>query len=366
MSMVAAIRKRVVEEDNHLSDEVFAEGLALATILPGPVAVNVAAWSGYLLAGLVGALIAVTAVLLPSFLIMVFLFFSLQWASQLMNLGLITFLVSGVAFGLILSAGIQSTKKTLQSSSRIFVFSISLVVLFFFPGYWVILMLIACWSALGQLIKTDSPQPESVKFSITGHKATNLLLAALILGGIVSTGHWFFLSDVFSQFTRISLTLFGGGYVVVPILDSVLVEELRWISRDDLLMGISLGQLTPGPLLISAVYFGQKISGITGAFAALAGMFFPAALLMIICGHFMSGIRSSKAYNKAVYLILPFVASLIVFASLSILRSAWPAQKDPLLFVWWGLCFASIHFFKVRPVFLIGLAIGAALLTLAF
>lgn len=363
--MVAAIRKRLVEDDRLISEEAFSEGLALANILPGPVAVNVAAWCGYLLAGIWGAFIAVIGALLPSFIMMVSLFFIIQWVSHLLNLELIIFLVSGVAFGLILSAGIQSARKSLNSIHRTLVFIISLLVLFFFSGYWIILSLILIWSLLGQLIKTESDNLRITSEAFSSYKAIYLLYAGLAIGLVACSGYWFFMSDIFRQFSRISLTLFGGGYVIVPLLNSVLVEDLQWISQEDLLMGISLGQLTPGPLLISVSYFGQKIGGMAGAIAAVAGMFFPAALVMITCGHFMSKVRSSRIYNRAVYLILPFIATLIVFAAFSIFRSSWSAQKQHWLFIYWGLSFGAIHFFKVKPMYLIGLAFATGLLTLA-
>lgn len=366
MSMVVTIRKKFVEEDKLISEEVFSQGLALASILPGPVAVNVAAYCGYLVAGLLGAAAAVIAVLLPSFIMMVSSFYLLQWVKMLFNFDLPIFLVAGVAFGLILSAAIQGIKKYCVSSLKWGVLVFSVLILSFYQGYWIILLLLVTWSVVGQFLSSE----ESVFVSKSSVGLTRgprkLLFAVVLLSIPVIIGSQFLVTDIFTQFSRIGLTLFGGGYVVVPLLNSVLVQDLNWITQDDLLMGISLGQLTPGPLLISASYFGQRVAGIPGAFAAVAGMFFPTALLMIISSHFMARIRSSLVFGRALILILPFVAALIFFAALSIFRSSWTVQDHKWLFLWWAAAFVCIHFFNVKPVLLIGLAIAAGLLTLAF
>lgn len=364
MSMVAVIRRVIVQESKLLSEERFSEGLALASLLPGPVAVNLSAYSGFLIAGQIGALVSVVSVLMPAFFLMTLLSQVLVFSGISNYTDSVLFYVSGVAFAVILSAGILSIKKHCTNTLTVIVFFLSMVVLLLLPGYHTIIILFFVWAVAGQFFAGNA-----VNNSFSGNSSLNgrprdLAGPVAMVVLLVFLGSWFFPAQVFREFTRISLALFGGGYVVVPLLNAALVEELKWISQSDLLTGISLGQLTPGPILISSVFYGQKIAGFTGAVAATAGMFLPPALLMIFCAYYLDYLRSSIFFNRALQLVFPFVSGMIVAAAIQILWNSWNEQPHHWHFTGWIFAFLGIHFFKINTILMMGLAIGAGLLTL--
>ena len=80
----------------------------------------------------------------------------------------------------------------------------------------------------------------------------------------------FTLSKVFAN---ISLTLFGGGYVFIPYLDKIIVEQLGWLTKREFVDSIAMGQITPGPILITATFIGYKINGLMGAFLSTLSIF---------------------------------------------------------------------------------------------
>lgn len=366
MSMVAVIRRVIVQESKLLSEEAFSEGLALASLLPGPVAVNLSAYCGFLIAGRVGALISVVSVLLPAFFLMILLNQFLVFSGIFKYKDSVLFYVSGVAFAVILSAGILSIKKYCINSVTLGVSLVSMAFLLTVPGYFTILILFIVWAVAGQFIAG-----RVANIFVSGNSSLNgrprdLAGPVALVVLVVFLGSWFFPAQIFREFTRISLALFGGGYVVVPLLNASLVEELKWISQSDLLTGISLGQLTPGPILISSVFYGQKIAGFKGAVAATAGMFLPPALLMIFCAYYLDSLRSSVFFNRALHLVFPFISGMIVAAAIQIFWNSWKEQPMHWHFIGWVIAFFGIHFLKVNTILMIGLAIAAGLLTLVF
>ncbi len=87
------------------------------------------------------------------------------------------------------------------------------------------------------------------------------------------------------EFSKVSLTLFGGGYVMIQAINDLVVNQWLWVTPDEFNEAIALGQLTPGPILVSATYIGFKAGGLLGAFVATIGIFLPAALLMLSASH---------------------------------------------------------------------------------
>lgn len=366
MSMVAVIRKRLVEEHRVMSEETFSEGLALASILPGPVAVNLAAYCGFFLSGLRGAFIAVTAVLLPSFSLMVILFHLIRFSGSDNYFSRAIFFVSGIAFAIILSAGLAGLKKYCNSVTTAFVAIFTMAIVFLVPGYLTIIILLCGFALLGQFMPATITDQSFIGSPLFSGSSVRLLAPAAAFILVAALGTLFLPALIFREFALIGLTLFGGGYVVVPFLNATLVESLHWINQSDLLTGISLGQLTPGPILISAAFFGQKIAGLSGAVAATAGMFLPSALVMIYCTYYLQYIRSSHFYLRALTYIFPSVSGLIIISGVQILLNSWKQYDEPWHFIWWGVAFAGIYFLKINTILMIGLAIALGLLTLAF
>jgi chromate transporter len=366
MSMVAVIRRQLVDDKNLMPAEAFSEGLALASILPGPVAVNLAAYCGFILSGLPGALVAVSAVLLPSFSLMVLLFHVVNISGSVSYVAPLVFFASGVAFAVILSAGISTFKKYCKSGITISVAFLTMVILYMVPGYFMIISLLFAFALAGQFMSSTGTESAVSGPQVIHGKIVQLLWPAGVFVLCAVLGSFFFPALVFREFAKVGLTLFGGGYVVVPLLNASLVENLNWINQSDLLTGISLGQLTPGPILISAAFFGQKIAGFPGAVAATAGIFLPAALIMIFCTYYLQQIRASVFFMKALNLILPFVSGLIIVSGFQILFNAWKSHAVLWHFIWWGIAFAGVHFLKINTILMIGLAISAGLLTLIF
>ena len=272
MALIAMIRRDMVERDNVITDEFLTEGITLSSFLPGPVAVNVVAYIGYKLAGVLGALLSIIAVLLPSFLLVTFcsvLYFNF---GQAYSFDIILIGIVPAVIGIILSVGLSMAKKICNQWIHFLIAGGGFAVLFLFSGYWAIVITLLAGGMVGLISNTiEINSIESQK-----RKPSRLLVWLIVLFGLlfISVKYIFpeqILSKLFLEFSGVSITLFGGGYVMIPTLKTILVDQLVWLNYEEFVFGISIGQVTPGPILISAAFFGYKMGGITGAIISSIG-----------------------------------------------------------------------------------------------
>ena len=122
-------------------------------------------------------------------------------------------------------------------------------------------------------------------------------------------------------FSKISLTLFGGGYVMIPMLHSIIVEKYHWLNSTEFMDAIALGQITPGPILISATFIGYKIGGISGAFLSTLAIFGPSAMLIIFIADIFKRVNDNRYWLAILEGLKPVIVSFII-SSLFILFEA--------------------------------------------
>lgn len=318
LPLVAMIKDKLVERDKLVDEARITEALALGSLLPGPLAVNVTAYISFLIGGLTGSVLAVISVLLPSFLLL--LIFSVLYFEFQMDIGL-DYILMGilpVILAIIFSMAFKMFKSHCQDYLQIGIAITSLGLLFFLPGYWTIFFLIVGSGVLGTfLYKQSGP----IKYTFVRNDIWYLLVPILVvigygvIHGVVSSSKNILLFDVFA---KTSLTLFGGGYVMIPILELLLVDQLQWLTSNEFLVGISLGHVTPGPILISAAFFGYKVNGAIGSLVAVLGIFLPSASLMIISSRFYSLIADNPVFKAALKAIRPAIVGMIAYSGVSL------------------------------------------------
>ena len=287
MMLIAMIKYEFVERTKILKNSKILDAITMASFLPGPMAINVASYVGFLLKGWKGAVVSFLAVLLPSFLIMV-LFSHLYLNSQ--NIPGFTSFFMGVMP--VVSAVIFTVAYDIFKDTKNKIFSFTLVVLSFLIAYLVkgyisiILPLLICG------VLNIFYNKNKIKFGVSfSNSSKNFIkIKGIIVASLIMTILYVFLNNapidtktfnLARIFSNISLTLFGGGYVFIPYLDKIIVEQLGWLTQREFIDSIAMGQITPGPILITATFIGYKINGIVGAFIATISIFLPSSVIII-------------------------------------------------------------------------------------
>jgi len=287
MMLIAMIKYEFVERTRILKNSKILDAITMASFLPGPMAINVASYVGFLLKGWKGAVISFLAVLLPSFLIML-LFSHLYLNSQ--NIPGFTSFFIGVMP--VVSAVIFTVAYDIFKETKNKIFSFTLVVLSFMIAYSVkgyisiILPLLICG------LLNIFYNKKKIKFGVSfGNSSKNFIkIKGILIASLIMATLYVFLNNATIDtktfnlariFSNISLTLFGGGYVFIPYLDKIIVEQLGWLTQREFIDSIAMGQITPGPILITATFIGYKINGIFGAFIATISIFLPSSVIII-------------------------------------------------------------------------------------
>jgi chromate transporter len=145
-------------------------------------------------------------------------------------------------------------------------------------------------------------------------------------------------------FLRIGSVTFGGGLVMVPLIESEVVNTHHWLTHQEFADAFALGQITPGPVLITATFVGYRVAGTLGALIATISIFLPAFLITIAAGSSLRRFRNNKQVQSFLQGVAPAVVGLLVAAALSIGRAG--------IHTWVGLTIMLLAIFvlvRFRP-----------------
>lgn len=322
MALIAMVRDKFVVRDKVISDEQLAEAITLASLLPGPLAVNVVAYIGYTLSGVLGAICSILAVLMPSYLMVLSLSVLYVEFNSAFNFNPFITGIIPVVIAIIFYMGITMWKKNCTSRFELLIAFLSFFILLIFESYLSILLIIIGSGSMGILfIRSDSRGEDNFQFRFVFKSTLVALLLIPVYFGINYVCSTSFEWQIFDTFAQASITLFGGGYIMVPVLKSLLVDQLTWITSEDFLFGISIGQVTPGPILISSAFFGYRVNGFSGSLLATVGMFLPASALMILASHFYNFVKTNRWLVSFMSGVRPAVVGLIIYSGVSLVFS---------------------------------------------
>lgn len=354
VALVATVRRELCDRRKLLADEEVLDALSLGSVLPGALATNVIAFTGYRMRGLLGAAVALVGILLPSFILictvaeLYFRYGSLPAVQQVLK-----GLVPGVC-GLIFATAIQLALKNIRYAAQWLLAGLAAAALMFMHGFYTTVLVMSVTGAFGiilfrQHVKEPEEKPAKIRFPRTLFIAAAVVAALIGIAmiGAVSlsvTKHpqLVVLSRMSSTFGGMSLTLFGGGYVFVPAIGKVVVELHHWVTAREFADGIAFGQVTPGPIMISAAFIGWKVSGFWGAFISTLFIFLPPALVMLIASHFLERIRGNKLVEALFLGLRAGVIGMIFAAVVYIGKDAAPDWQAWVVFA--AAAFAVLKF----------------------
>jgi chromate transporter len=135
---------------------------------------------------------------------------------------------------------------------------------------------------------------------------------------LAKLGLLFALSTVF---LRMGAATFGGGFVMIPLMEAEVVNSHQWLTRQEFADATALGQITPGPVLITATFIGYRVAGTLGALVATISIFLPAFLMTIAAGASLRRFRTNEIVQSFLRGVTPAVVGLLVAAAVSIGRA---------------------------------------------
>lgn len=358
MSLVAIVQKQLVEIDKKMKEEDLLDGISLTSVLPGPVAVNTIAYVGYLLRGIPGAIAAFAGIVLPSF----FLVILLSWLYFTYgNIPAVKNIFCGIAptiTALIVTVAIGMARKTIKVPAQWVICLLAAILLIFIGGFTTTFLIIIGSGIVGYFLfhqqqgKERLSNEEKLLFGnrqwIISGVVLLLLLCVLLFGGQYPGAPKNI--QIISTFSGISLTLFGGGYVVIPALHELFVENLGWLTSAEFADGIAIGQITPGPIFITATFIGYKVAGIMGALLATIAMFTPPMVLTVLLSRFVKTLNQSTLVKAAMKAVRAAVIGMIFASAVTIGQTISVSIVSVAIFL---VAFYISFKYTISPVYLI-------------
>lgn len=362
MALVSLIQSIMVEQDKTIDNEDVLNSVTVASFMPGPMAVNVVANIGYHLKGKFGAAISMFAVLLPASALMLCLAYfylssglHIAWTSVMQYVG-------AVVVAIILSTGLQLFKKEIAFNySKISLFLLAATLDLFKGNYLLTISLIAMGAIAGLLFdrkkialgEMGSSLKKNIRFKLNSFSFVSVTVL-LINQVLFITGAFKSYQNIYAKiatvFSGISVSLFGGGYVVVPIMQSLLVKDLHWLNAKELVDAIAFSQATPGPILVSSTFVGFKLAGLSGALLATCSMFIPSAVLMIVVSKIFNKTKDHPFIKSMISGVKVVVIGLIISSAVKILL------LQPHTVLIGAICLIALVLsfkYKLSPVYLI-------------
>jgi chromate transporter len=287
LAMVEPIRRRVVQDLKWLTQKDFLDGLALCQLVPGATVVQLAAYVGFRLRQTSGGLAAAGAFILPAFLLMLglsglyFRYGNLAWV-QAVSRGF-----SAVVIALLVQTLWRLTPMIRRHWLDIIIAGLALAA-FWVRANYLLVFLVAGVLRLGLGLRW-ARQPDADPEVLPGPapQSTRIVIQFIVTAVALALGIWgvWHLNRTLGLmsliFLKVSVVAFGGGFVMIPILQWDMVDHLGWLTLQQFLDGILLGFVTPGPIIITATFIGYKLHGMLGATLATVAIFLPPILMII-------------------------------------------------------------------------------------
>jgi chromate transporter len=359
-AMIAEIRKTAIGKKEWLSESSFRDGAALCQMVPGATAMQAAAYVGLRSRGIGGAAASFIGFGLPASILMLILSALYARAHALPAVVSVFSGLQVVVVAIVAHAAFTFGKTWLIDWKSVLI-ALTAAVMFGFGVHPIGVILIAGLCGLGFYYRQTFPAAvasnDQKSYSLKP-LVWILLIAALAFILLFLFQRRFF--DLAFLMTKVDLFAFGGGFSSVPLMFNEVVHVRAWMDGLTFLDGIALGQVTPGPIVITATFIGYMQYGLVGSVIATVAIFLPSFLIIAGMVPYYDLLRLSPWFHWALRGILfSFVGLLLSVTIRFALNVPWEAIRIILA----GGTFAAL-FFNVKLIYPVIIGILVSLLFL--
>lgn len=344
---VAMMEEEVVNKRKWMDRQHFLDLMGATNLIPGPNSTEMTMHCGHERAGIQGLFVAGLSFIFPAVLITGVLAWLYVTYGQLPQLEGFIYGIKPAVLAIIASAIYKLGKKALKSV-ELGVLG-TLVITVCFLGVNEIFALLASGLVGMMYFKIKSGIQSSQSDRKMGFSLVFLQVPGSLAAGFSS---W----TVFWAFLKVGAVLYGSGYVLFAYLDAELVTN-GWLSRQELMDAIAVGQFTPGPVLSTATFIGYQMTGFWGAIAATAGIFLPSFLFVLILNPLIPKMRKSK--------LIGYFLDAVNIASVAVMVVVLIKMGAETLTDWRGILIASLSILVVfgwKKASVVWIVLGSAFL----
>ncbi|HLR67439.1 MAG TPA: chromate efflux transporter [Virgibacillus sp.] len=296
---LAYFKDEYVDRKRWLDDKTYADIIALCQFLPGPASSQVGISIGIMRGGLLGGIVSWIGFTLPSIIVLVV--FAMLYQTFTLENAIFIHSLKVVAAAVVLHALIGLGKKLTPDKTRLAIAVVASFIMLIYPSAWMQILIILGAGLLGIKLFKNKAESNVKPFSVNISKKTGIISLSILMISLISLPIITKLTSnplvsIFDTFFRVGSLVFGGGHVVLPMIEREIVPQ-GLISPDAFLAGYGMAQAVPGPLFTFSSYLGMVMEGIGGAVVATIGIFLPSFLLVVAALPFLSELRRRASFQ---------------------------------------------------------------------
>lgn len=358
---IAMLREEVVVRRRWMTDQHFLDMIGLTNLVPGPNSTEMVIHSGYERAGWKGLIAAGTCFIFPAFsLVLALSILYVEYGTTTTGEWLL-YGIKPVIIAIVGQAiwGLGRTAILGQdfAKSAIMVAVGGAVAALYFLGVNEIVLLIG-GSILGGLLLLGRTRISKGSIGMLlplGFVKLPIFVSVPETATVAYSG-----TRLFLEFLKIGAVLYGSGYVLLAFLENTFVNDLGWITRDQLIDGVAIGQFTPGPVFTTATFVGYVAGGFSGAALATLGIFIPSFFFVLLIRPVITRVRNRDWTGALLDGVNAAALGLMAAVTWLLARAA---VVDVLTAVMAVVALAILIRFKINSAWLV---LGGALVGLAW
>ena len=313
-AMIAHIKEMSVKRNKWLTEETFKDGVVICQSVPGATAMQMAAYVGLRVKGVRGAVASYVGFGLPAFLLMLALAVLYSGSRQIP-------LVDSLFQGLQVMVVAIVANATFTFGRDIGKIPLNLVLAVvaaavFWIGVSPFVVIVGAAIAGGLMIREPALPPPSAKKEGDAGNVHRPIVVFMVLVCVGVVGLYFAdrkLYQLAALMLRIDLFAFGGGFASLPLMFHEVVNSMAWLDGKTFMDGIALGQVTPGPIIITATFVGYLVRGFPGALVATAAIFTPSFVVLVTVTPFFDRLKNARYFSGATRGILASFVGLLLY-----------------------------------------------------
>src|SRR5215211_185967 len=332
VAQITMMYNKMVERSHWLSQDRFVKIMGFAHMLPGPEALQLAIYVGYLKKGILGAILAGLTFIIPGTLVMIVLSYLYVTYGNVPAVNDVLFVLKPAVLGIIAAGIIKLGRAAIKNVRLGVILAVAVLALYFFRIDFLIVLLIA--GVINLLLTEGLPQNKRAPNVLPILVVSSLSLALVI------DNRWL---EMAWLFLKMGLFSFGGAYASLAFVQHGAVDQYHWLTVPQLLDGVALSVATPGPFMLFATFVGYLAGGVPGAIIATFFVFLPSFIFIILGAKYIELVRNNRFVQAFLAGVSAAVVGVILVVSLELIPGALVGLPSIAIAV---LAFVVITFLK--------------------
>jgi len=333
VAQITMMYNKMVERSHWLSKDRFVKIMGFAHMLPGPEALQLAIYVGYLKKGILGGILAGLTFIIPGAFVMILLSHLYVTYGGLPQVNNVLYILKPAVLGIIAAGIIKLGQAAIKNVWLAVILIGAIVAMFFFKVDFLIVLLIA--GLVNLLLAEGFPHWKRTPGIIP------VLMGSLTGALIAIDRRWIQMAWLF---LKTGLFSFGGAYASLVFVQRGAVDQFHWLTAPQLLDGVALSVATPGPFMLFTTFVGYLAAGITGAAIATFFVFLPSFVFVIVGARYIEQVRNNRFVQAFLAGVSAAVVGIILVVSLELIPGALMGLPSVVIAV---LAFVAITFLKV-------------------